>query len=219
MGDHHFDRLFGSVDPGAEPVFPLKVTGDLAEYIPGMLLKKLDLNSKNEPVLSLGALYYFKNHANYTNRHPAGFFQGEHSLYVGDDPQKGPVWTGLGVKNKTKEEMSETLWTAYNTDRTKEDYAQILAHSFATPEKSHLQKYVHEKHEAGYSYQELYETVKENGDYILPAFIEAERELGKDEFLYGVESAKLDTDAVKLDVENIMKFKQSLDHASLHDHG
>ncbi len=56
-----------------------------------------------------GDWVYFKNFADYTTKHPGGFWQGENALVMGDG-----IYRGFGVTNKTEAELNAELVKEYN---------------------------------------------------------------------------------------------------------
>ena len=65
--------------------------------------------SSEEPdltTLKKGDWVYFANHPDYLFKHPAGAWQGENALYVGDDDRGQKLFSGFGVDSVTADQMN-----------------------------------------------------------------------------------------------------------------
>jgi peptidoglycan hydrolase-like protein with peptidoglycan-binding domain len=142
IGDAKFDKVFGSVDTEIPPEKRLRIATPNAKdfnQIPlNQYMKPTDSASKgdegtinNRPV-KVGEWYYFYNHPMYRDKHPAGEWQGENSIYMGKNKTGDQLWSGLGTLSEvtndsqiTEDEMMNQMVSAYNGDRDSDDN-QIL---------------------------------------------------------------------------------------------
>src|SRR6218665_995845 len=75
----------------------------------------------DESELMPGDWGYIYNHPKYLLKHPAGVFQGENSIYMGDGE-----WSGFGMNPQSLDQMLDAMASSYNQARTARDYWYIL---------------------------------------------------------------------------------------------
>ncbi|HET6254616.1 MAG TPA: hypothetical protein VFE32_11105 [Puia sp.] len=122
VGDAAFDTKFGPAGAGAAPtVQRLRICGDISLCLPENYLAGAGTNDDGTAALVVGAKYFFGNHSKYPLKHPAGFFQGENCVYIGNDS-----WSGFGVDSYTTAQMYLLMRDQYNRARTEADYESIL---------------------------------------------------------------------------------------------
>jgi Protein-glutamine gamma-glutamyltransferase len=118
LGPRRFDRAF---DGGADArTLTIEIGRALAPHVLEGYLVELDVNDP-EFELRVGDWVYFANHDDYLYKHPAGAWQGENALYVGDDADGNKLFSGFGVHSVTAEKMHEELLEAYNAPRSRSD--------------------------------------------------------------------------------------------------
>lgn len=201
LGDVRFDACFGSADAQAVPECQrLRINCNHGDCIPAVLLKGAGTTPQGAPVLVLGAKYYFKNHDHYQHRHPDGAFSGENAVYLGNDPQRGAMWTGFGVGHVSTLEMFQTLLSSYNAARTERDYRSILIGSGIARQT------IESEHTKGHSYAALYAAWH---DAIHPAFINAEAQLDLQQLMAGAQGARVDGQGILLDLRAVERLKYS----------
>jgi Domain of unknown function (DUF4157)/Protein-glutamine gamma-glutamyltransferase len=138
VGDKKFDEHFGGSDgPGSEG--PLVVRAGWGGSSIEKYVKKTDAATKNDPgtpghrPAKVGDRYYFYNHPKYLLKHPGGAWQGENSIYEGEE---GGVqyWSGLGAVHKTEDDLLTAMKAAYDKPRTDRD-REVLTQRHGTPDK------------------------------------------------------------------------------------
>ncbi|MGI4849581.1 MAG: hypothetical protein ACRYGK_15805, partial [Janthinobacterium lividum] len=209
LGDANFDRLFGSSDPGQEPVSRLTISNNHWQCMPAdfFTLHRFDASA---PLLIPGAKYYFKNHFKYLYRHPDGALQGLNAVYIGEDPQHGPMWSGFGVPGLTKGEIFELFREAYDVSRTEEDYEAILCNVSTKIPEGVLQQ----MRAQGESHELIYRYFSRQPGCIHPCFLETETTMDSTAFFSGANTVALDPDCIALNVEKIEAFRLRLDRSS-----
>jgi len=138
IGDAKFDNIFGAVDTEISLEKRLRIatpnSNDFAQIPLNQYMKLTDSASKgdegtinNRPV-KVGEWYYFYNHPKYRDKHPAGEWQGENSIYMGKNKDGDQLWSGLGTLSEatkdsqiTEDEMLNQMVDAYNGDRDPDD--------------------------------------------------------------------------------------------------
>jgi hypothetical protein len=81
-----------------------------------------DLKASDFAMLKPGEWYYFKNHPKYLTKHPGGAWQGENSVYMGEDPATHErLWAGLGAGTNPERDMFESMTSDFNRPRDEED--------------------------------------------------------------------------------------------------
>jgi hypothetical protein len=71
-----------------------------------------------------GDWIYFKNHAQYLEKHPEGYWQGENAVYDGREGGRSEgerMFSGFGARRKSESEMKRELMEAFNKDPTEAD--------------------------------------------------------------------------------------------------
>jgi hypothetical protein len=138
IGDAKFDAHFGGTNgPGSEGLLVIKQGWDGSSV--GKYVKQTDPAAKGEVgspgkrPAKVGDRYYFYNHPRYLLKHPGGAWQGENSLFEGEE---GGVqyWSGLGAGHKTEEDLLTAMRTAYNLPRTPRDI-EVLNQRHGSPDK------------------------------------------------------------------------------------
>jgi hypothetical protein len=74
--------------------------------------------------LQPGDWIYFRNHPDYLKKHPAGYWQGENSVYMGrknGDPKGERMFRGFGVAEETESTLKKELARQFNLDPDSED--------------------------------------------------------------------------------------------------
>ena len=126
IGDKRFDELYSS-HYGPPEAQLLTISGDPSITSPwdqNAVKVKYTIDEEGDVQgLEGGEWGYIYNHPQYLLKHPAGVFQGENAIYMGDNK-----WSGLGVKPQTEDQMLDTMMRVYNGRRTPRDYWSILAY-------------------------------------------------------------------------------------------
>ncbi len=138
VGDKKFDEHFGGADgPGSEGLLVLKAGwggSSIEKYV-----KQTDPAAKNDPgtpghrPAKVGDRYYFYNHPKYLLKHPGGAWQGENSIFEGEE---GGVqyWSGLGAVHKTEDDLLTAMKAAYDRERSDRD-VEVLNQRYGSPAK------------------------------------------------------------------------------------
>jgi protein-glutamine gamma-glutamyltransferase len=120
LGKSKFNAMF----PGGTG---LEISSDPAHFPTslgaGNKYRIIALGSKNE-VLP-GDWVYFQNFADYTAKHPGGYWQGENAIYLG-----GGKYRGFGVAAMSENDMNQELVNQYNAGLPAADQktvAQLVA--------------------------------------------------------------------------------------------
>jgi hypothetical protein len=117
IGAHRFSRAF------APPrSIRIEIAAATADRVLGPWLKSVPDPKADD--LVVGDWVYFANHDEYLYKHPAGAWQGENALYVGDNANGEKLYSGFGVSQVTEDEMLMELLRAYNAPRSAEDEAR-----------------------------------------------------------------------------------------------
>jgi hypothetical protein len=132
IGDKVFDRCFGST-AGNGVLQQLTISQRIGETPLYSLMRYTDTATtpKNggtvvkRPV-QVGEWYYFRNVPDYLLKHPAGAWQGENALYLGEQNGK-QMWSGLGVTSD-EEGLMRVLVEEYNKARSKRDFDYLVRH-------------------------------------------------------------------------------------------
>jgi hypothetical protein len=111
VGDERFDDYFKA---GGEQAL---VIGQYPDELP--LRKFLETPNRGSEELKEGDWYFFKNHPMYKFKHPAGLWQGENAVYLGNDQ-----WAGFGA-TKSRAAMEAELVAQYNLPRDSDDQAKL----------------------------------------------------------------------------------------------
>ncbi len=119
IGVARFKRAFS----GSQTV-RIQIATALNPKVLGKWLKSIP--NPTEDDLKPGDWVYFANHDEYLDKHPAGAWQGENAIYVGDNAQGEKLYSGFGVHKVTADEMNLELLHAYNAPRDAEDKKTAL---------------------------------------------------------------------------------------------
>ena len=111
VGDERFDEYFKAGGDNA------LVIGQYPDELP--LRRFLDAPDPRFDGIQEGDWYFFANHPKYKHRHPAGLWQGENAVYLGNDE-----WAGFGAKH-TRKAMEEKIVEEYNGERDSDDNARL----------------------------------------------------------------------------------------------
>ncbi len=114
-GDDRFDRACKN------RTVRIEITAARKRRVLGSWLKSV--RNPSAETLVPGDWVYFANHEDYLFKHPAGAWQGENALYVGDNEQGEKLFSGFGVHAVTADEMNLELLRAFNAPRNAEDEA------------------------------------------------------------------------------------------------
>lgn len=128
IGDHAFDRRYGSADASMPESRRLVISGAaeaiaqarLAGVVRRNPVSRGDLPAGevgDRPNLRPGQWWYFRNHPAYPLKHPHAEWRGENALYLGRRNGQ-QMWSGLGAADKTEREMLVALARAYNRPAT-----------------------------------------------------------------------------------------------------
>ena len=112
VGAERFDKYFAQDGKNALVIGQYPDKGPLQKF-----LKHVERNA-DEP-LKEGDLYFFGNHDRYKHKHPAGLWQGENAVYLGNDQ-----WSGFGATH-SKSEMEDKLVEEYGKPRSGDDKAKL----------------------------------------------------------------------------------------------
>lgn len=127
IGDDKFDERFGSTRTVVPASRRLRVRqGRKHTPVEGRMKSETAKGTFGKRPVKKGDWVYFYNHPKYLMKHPAGAFQGENAVYVGDDAAGRQLFEGLGVKASTERAMLEKMVDAYKPPRTPYDYARLL---------------------------------------------------------------------------------------------
>jgi hypothetical protein len=112
IGAERFDKYFAPDGKNA------LVIGQYPDKVPLQKFLKHVERGRDEP-LKEGDLYFFANHDRYKHKHPAGLWQGENAVYMGNDE-----WKGFGATEK-RSDMEDSLVREYNYPRGRDDTAML----------------------------------------------------------------------------------------------
>lgn len=127
IGAHRFSRAF------AQRGIHIEIAAATRDHVLGPWLKSVDNPTSDD--LEPGDWVYFANHDEYLYKHPAGAWQGENALYVGENADGEKLYSGFGVSSVTEDEMLLELLRAYNAPRSAEDEARAWAEMSAEDKK------------------------------------------------------------------------------------
>ena len=119
IGSRRFSRAFSD-----SQTIRIEIAAALEPRVLGNWLKSIP--NPTEADLLPGDWVYFANHHEYLDKHPAGAWQGENAIYVGDNAQGEKLYSGFGVHSVTADAMNLELLHAYNAPRNAEDEATAL---------------------------------------------------------------------------------------------
>ena len=119
VGAEKFDAYFA---PGG------KNTMVIDQYPDQTPLKQLMIES-HLTTLKEGDWHFFANHPTYKYKHPAGLWQGENAMYMGDDE-----WSGFGATEK-REKMEQRLVKEFLADRDDDDNNKLKGTDLPFKEK------------------------------------------------------------------------------------
>jgi len=128
IGDVRFDKRFSSAY-GNKPARSLSIkigsTSSLSGSYGFNTASHLDVGTIGARNAKEGEWHYFYNHPAYLLKHPAGAFQGENAIYMGE-VSGVQMWSGLGVTSKSEMNLLGAMANAYNGGRTNRDYWWIV---------------------------------------------------------------------------------------------
>jgi hypothetical protein len=130
MGREKFDEVFGSKDKPVKRTMMIEAQPSKENPISALSDFTQAAKTGNEGKFGQrpakpGEWYYFYNHPKYLLKHPAGAFQGENALCMGENEHGEQTWRGYGVNEVTEQEMLEEMANAHNSSRTEQDKARI----------------------------------------------------------------------------------------------
>jgi hypothetical protein len=105
-----------------------KNTMVIGQYPDETPLKRFMIET-NSAVLKEGDWYYFANHPAYKYKHPAGLWQGENAMYLGNDQ-----WSGFGA-TKSRDAMEEELVAQFKEGRSGDDNKKLEGNDLPFKEK------------------------------------------------------------------------------------
>jgi hypothetical protein len=122
IGDEKFDNLFGSADKDVPESQRLRVR---AGWKNASIEKLVVPANSGEGTIGhrpakVGERYYFYNHPKYLLKHLGGAWQGENSIYAGEE-NGVQIWEGLGASHMTEDAMLDKMVEKYNIARTARD--------------------------------------------------------------------------------------------------
>ncbi len=119
VGPEKFDAYFA---PGGKNALVID------QYPQDTPLKEFMIES-HLTTLKEGDWHFFANHPAYKYKHPAGLWQGENAMYMGNDE-----WSGFGA-TETREKMEKTLVERFLDDRSGDDLKKLEGNDLPFKEK------------------------------------------------------------------------------------
>jgi hypothetical protein len=115
IGDDKFDEYFKA--DGKKKLV-------IAQSSSGIPLEDFLVDTDKNSGFKEGDWYYWKNHPMYEYKHPAGLWQGESAIYMGEKNGAG-MWSGFGAEPQTYSMMLKQMLDAYNEERTSFDNQRL----------------------------------------------------------------------------------------------
>jgi hypothetical protein len=129
LGDAAFDAAFGGEQPQVGPLEIAPPLNGHTAHLERLLTRSkaregADAGGAGHRPARLGEWYYFFNHPRYHFKHPAGAWQGENAIFIGE--REGvQLWAGLGASDRTEMDLYREMVDSYNEPRTPADLREL----------------------------------------------------------------------------------------------